>query len=355
MEAQMEFRVVDVNKLAPNPFQPRERFDEEKLSELADSLESRGDIQPIVVREHEKGYQIIAGERRWRAAKLAGMKTIPVLVRETAEEDILLESLIENLHREDLTDIERENAIYQLWKSGRFKTKGDLARTLGVTSTRVNSDIEAREFRERVPVDQVISTEAIRASRGIPTEERKRVIEKVSKGELGVRETWTATKVLKRAPEPVKEAILKPKSRITPRMAEKLLELPEEKQVEAIRHIEALRLDEDEVISHVEAMKVEVPLPPPAEFEKIRERYEDLQKEIKARLATPEAKERGELFRNWASHIAVAGIIDSISCPICKSKELGWICHKLTIQNALEEAEKRYKEDLNRNKAQRKL
>ena len=355
MERRMECKVVDVETLSPNPFQPREQFDEERLGELANSLKSRGDIQPVVVREHDEGYQIIAGERRWRAAKLAVMKTIPVLGRETAEEDILLESLIENLHREDLTDMERENAIYHLWKSGRFKTKADLARTLGVTSTRVSSDIEAKEFREKVPIDQVISTEAIRASRGIPTEERKRVIEKVSKGELGVRETWTATKVLKRASEPVKKAILKPQSRITPRMAEKVLELPEEKQAEAIRHIEDLRLDEDEVVSHIEAMKVEVPLPPPAEFEKVRERYEDLQKEFKARLATPEAQERGALFRNWASHIAVAGIVDSISCPICKSKELGWICHRLTIQKALEEAEKRYKEDLNRNKAQRKL
>lgn len=349
MARKMELRIVNVDELMPNPYQPRERFDDEKLKELADSLKSRGELQPVIAKEHGEGYQIIAGERRWRAAKLAGIMEIPILVRDTAEKDVLLESLVENLHRLDLTDTERENAIYELWKSERFKTKAELAKTLGVTQTRVSSDIEAREFRQRASIDQQISTEAIRASRGLPLEERKRVIEKIEKGELGVRETWAVTKVLKEASKPVKEALLKPKSRITPKMATRVLDLPEERQAETLKQIESLRLDEDEAISHIEAMKVEAPLPPPVEIEAVRQRYEELQKDIKARLQTPEAMERGERFRNWTSHIAVAGVLESISCPICHSKQLGWLCHNIKIQDALEETEKEYKKGLKKN------
>lgn len=350
MPRKMDYKIVDVDKLSPNPFQPREQFDQEGLRELADSLISRGDIQPIIVREYEKGYQIIAGERRWRAAKLAGINEIPVLVRDTTEQDVLLESLIENLHRLDLSDIERENAIYKLWKSGRFATKAELAKAIGVSNARVENDIEAKEFREREKVSMETSTRTIRGTRGLPTEVRKRIIEKVSRDELKVSEVDTVAKVIRKSPKPLKKAILKPKSRITPTMAEKILELPEEKQTEAVKQIESLRLEEDEAISHVEAMKVEVPLPPPEEIVAVRERYEDLQKEIKARLQTPEAMERGERFRNWTSHIAVVGALDSMSCPICQSKELGWICHTLTIQDALEMAEKKYKQDLKKNK-----
>jgi len=343
MARKMEFKIVDVDELVPNPFQPREGFDKESISELADSLKSRGEIQPIIVRKHKRGYQIICGERRWRAAKLARMGKIPVLVRDTVEEDVLLESLVENLHRLDLTDIERENAIYSLWKSGKFKTRVELARAIGVPESRVQEDVEAKEFREKEKVAMAVSTRVIRGTRGLPTPERKHIIEKVQRGELKVSEVDTTAKILRSAPEPIKRAILKPKSRITPVLAEKLQVLPVEKQSEAIKQIESLRLTEDEGIAHIETMKVEVPLPPPEELEKIRERYESLQKEIKAKLETPEAKERGELFRNWSSHIAIAGVLDSVFCPICKSKQLGWICHGLSVKEALEEAEKKYK------------
>lgn len=342
----IECKIVDVNKLSPNPSQPREKFDEENLSELAVSLKSRGDIQPIIVREHERGYQIIAGERRWRAAKLAGMKEVPVLVRATAEEDVLLESLIENLHRQDLKSHERENAVYALWKTDRWKTYEELGKTLGKTYKWVSSNVEAASIRkkERIPVE--VSTRTISSTVGLEREERRQIIEKVRKEEIPEKEVREYARVVKKATKPVKKALLKPKSRLTPKMAQKLLELPEPKQVRAVKQIEALRLEEDEAISHVEAMKVEVPLPPPEEIGKVRVRYEELQKEIKAKLETPEAIERGDLFRNWTSHIAVAGIFDSISCPICKSKKLGWMCHNLTIQDALSTAEKKYKEDI---------
>jgi ParB family chromosome partitioning protein len=348
MQRQLEYRIVGIEKLAPNPYQPRQHFDEESLRELGESLKSRGEIQPIIVRAHAKGYQIIAGERRWRAAKLAGLKQVPVLVKDTAETDILLESLVENLHREDLTSAERENAVYELWKTGRWKTQAELARELGKASNWVGTNVDAALLRRKERIPATISTKVITDTAALGKEERTQVIEKYRREEITEPRIREYARVLKKAPEPVKRAVLKPKSRITPKMAEKILELPKQKQVSAMRQVESLRLDEDEAVRHIETMKIEVPLPPPEELEKVRERYEDLQREFKAKLETPEAKERGELFRNWTSHIAVAGILDSISCPICKSKKLGWMCHSLSVEAALAEAEKKYKADVSK-------
>jgi len=346
MPTEMKFKTVDIDILSPNPFQPREHFDKESLTELANSLKSRGQIQPVVVREQGSRYQIIAGERRWRAAKIAGLREIPVLVKDTAEENVLLESLIENLHRLNLTSVERENAVYRLWKTGKWKNHAELGRELGKSPTWVSSNVNSAIIRKKEKISPTISTRIIHSTSTLGEEERSQIIEKFRREEITEPKIREYARVVKKATKPVKKALLKPKSRVTPKMAQKLLELPEPKQVRAVKQIEALRLEEDEAISHVEAMKVEIPLPPPEELGEVRARYEELQKDIKAKLSTPEAIERGELFRNWTSHIAVAGIIDSISCPVCKSKKLGWICHNLTIQDALAKAEKKYKEDL---------
>jgi len=153
-------------------------------------------------------------------------------------------------------------------------------------------------------------------------------------------------RLLEQAPSYIAEVARKMESTMTPTVIQKIMELPKDKQKNAVRWIESLRLTEKEALAHIESMKVEVAMPPAEEMEKIRERYERLKEEIRSKLETPEARERGELFRNWTSHIAVAGILDAISCPICKSKRLGWICHNLEIKDALGEAEKRYKESV---------
>jgi len=245
----LQFDLIPADRIRPNPFQPREAFEKESLKELADSIKEAGIIQPIIVRRHGKGFQIIAGERRWRALQMAGVKKIPAIIKDTAEDRVLLESLIENLHRLDLADVERENAIHELWKSGRFKSKADLAKALGITETRAISDIDAKELRERERLGRAVSTEAIRATRGLKEEERKRVIERVSREEIGVREAWTVSKVLKRASEPLKKELLKPKSPITPRMAETILEkLPSKEEQEAVvKEAKQYRLTEEEV------------------------------------------------------------------------------------------------------------
>jgi len=192
----MELKLIPLNKIQPNPFQPRESFERESLKELADSMKNASVVQPIVVRRHGETYQIVAGERRWRAAQLAGFEEVPCLVKEIAEERVLLESLIENLHRKDLTDTERENAIHELWENREelgFKYKSDLARAIGVRPLDVENDIEAWEFRHReVGIPPSTPTYIISRTKGLPVEERKIVIDKVQKGEFQAKEAYTA-------------------------------------------------------------------------------------------------------------------------------------------------------------------
>lgn len=101
---------LDIERIIPNLDQPRTAFPEEKLEELAQSIREHGILQPIVVRRHGEMFQIVAGERRWRAAQRAGLHRIPVVIREVPDEQLLELALVENLQREDLTPIEEAQA-----------------------------------------------------------------------------------------------------------------------------------------------------------------------------------------------------------------------------------------------------
>jgi ParB family chromosome partitioning protein len=105
---------IDTDLLRPNKFQPRTQMDDERIENLARSIRSNGIIQPIVVRQVEQGYEIVAGERRWRAAQRAGLLTVPVVVRDIPEDRLLAVALIENLQREDLNPIEEAVAYRRL-------------------------------------------------------------------------------------------------------------------------------------------------------------------------------------------------------------------------------------------------
>ena len=113
-EASTGLLEVPANAIAPNPKQPRSRFDDETLEELAASIREVGILQPIVVRRTGQGYEVVTGERRLRAAKLAGLATVPVVLRDSDDSDLLREALIENIHREDLNPIELGEAFRQL-------------------------------------------------------------------------------------------------------------------------------------------------------------------------------------------------------------------------------------------------
>lgn len=126
-----DLRSIPLDKIGPNPFQPRKAFDPEKLAELAESFKSRGMLQPILVKKDGAGFQLVAGERRYRAAKLAGLETIPALVLEEIETPEMLQlALIENLQREDLNPIETAQA-YQSLVDQCGLTQGELAARIG--------------------------------------------------------------------------------------------------------------------------------------------------------------------------------------------------------------------------------
>ena len=105
---------IDINDIKPNSNQPRKTFDEDKLQELAASIEEHGLIQPVVLRKVKRGYEIVAGERRWRAARIIGIREIPCIVKELSDEENMLLAIIENMQREDLNPIEEAEGISQM-------------------------------------------------------------------------------------------------------------------------------------------------------------------------------------------------------------------------------------------------
>ncbi len=121
---------LELDKIIPNEYQPRKVFNEEKLKELAASIGEQGVIQPVIVHKAGGGYQLIAGERRWRASRIAGLKTIPALVKDATKRELLEMALIENIQREDLNPLEAAEAYKRL--QDEFKlTQDDLAKRVG--------------------------------------------------------------------------------------------------------------------------------------------------------------------------------------------------------------------------------
>ena len=118
----MELKMIDITKLDPNPLQPRESFDREKLKELAGTISEVGILQPIFVRPKGDRYEIIGGERRYKASQIAGEKTIPALVKDLPDSEVMVQSLIENVHRENLKPVEQAKAILEVFKAEEGKS-----------------------------------------------------------------------------------------------------------------------------------------------------------------------------------------------------------------------------------------
>jgi len=140
-----------VASLEPNPFQPRSAMDPARLSELTASIRESGMVQPILVRRHGERYQIIAGERRWRAAQQAGLANVPVVVRDVADDRLLELALVENIQREELTPLEEAQAFHRLQEELRL-TQEEVARKVGRDRTTVTNTLRLlrlpREVRE---------------------------------------------------------------------------------------------------------------------------------------------------------------------------------------------------------------
>lgn len=140
---------LKLNEIEPDINQPRKTFDDEKLQELAESIKEHGVIQPIIVSKKDEYYQIIAGERRWRASKKAGLKTIPAIVRDYDEKKIREISLIENIQRQNLNPIETAKAIKELMEIHDM-TQDDIAKTLGKSRSTIANTLRVLNLDERV-------------------------------------------------------------------------------------------------------------------------------------------------------------------------------------------------------------
>ncbi len=184
--------MVPINKVEPNKEQPRKNFNEDALLELSESIKQMGIIQPIVVQDRESFYEIIAGERRWRAAKQAGLKKVPVIVKNYTEQEIVEISLIENIQREDLNPIEEALAYKRLLEEFNLK-QDEVAERVSKSRTAVTNSIRLLKLDERVQqmvIDDLIQTGHARALLGIEDSEKQyNMAQKVFDEKLSVRET----------------------------------------------------------------------------------------------------------------------------------------------------------------------
>ena len=191
--------MVKISKVEPNRSQPRKKFSEDSLQELAESIKQCGVLQPILVSEQKGYYEIIAGERRWRAAKLAGLKEIPVVIKKLTEQEIVEISLIENIQREDLNPIEEAMAYKRLLDEFHMKQE-TIAECVNKSRTAVANSLRLLKLDERVQqmlMDEKISAGHARALLGISNKEKQwELAVKVAEAEFSVRETEKMVKMI---------------------------------------------------------------------------------------------------------------------------------------------------------------
>ena len=203
--------MVKINQVEPNRDQPRKDFDEDALVELADSIKQFGILQPLIVQKKKDYYEIIAGERRWRAAKIAGVKEVPVIVKEFTDQEIVEISLIENIQRENLNPIEEAMAYKRLLEEFNLK-QDEVAERVSKSRTAVTNSMRLLKLSPRVQqmiVDDMISTGHARALLAIDDEEQQYMLaNKIFDEKLSVRETEKLVKTLKNPKREVKKTII---------------------------------------------------------------------------------------------------------------------------------------------------
>ena len=184
--------MMDIKKVEPNREQPRKKFDEDALIELSESIKQFGVLQPLLVQEKDDYYEIIAGERRWRAAKLAGIKQVPVIVKKLTKQEIMAISLIENIQRENLNPIEEAQAYKRLLTEFDLK-QDEVAEKVSKSRTAVTNAMRLLKLNEKVQqmvIDEMLTTGHARALLGIDDQEKQYIVaQKIFDEKLSVRET----------------------------------------------------------------------------------------------------------------------------------------------------------------------
>ena len=205
---------VKISRIEPNKDQPRKNFDEDALQELAESIKQFGVIQPLIVQKRDDFYEIIAGERRWRAAKIAGLKEVPVIIKDYTDQEIVEISLIENIQREDLNPIEEAFAYKRLLEEFHLK-QDEVAERVSKSRTAVTNSMRLLKLDGRVQqmvIDEMITTGHARAILAIEDKELQyQTAVRVFDEKLSVRETEKLVKKIGKEqtaaaeePEPIK-------------------------------------------------------------------------------------------------------------------------------------------------------
>jgi ParB family chromosome partitioning protein len=192
-------RDVPIDEIEANRFQPRERFEEASLMALADSIRELGVLQPVLVRESDEGYELIAGERRWRAAKRAGLTTIPALVRTADDLASLEQAVVENLHRADLNPLEEAAAYQQLLEDFEL-TQTTLATRVGKSRSAISNLLRLFQLPgsiQKLVMDGRLAEGHARALLGTPDrQQQERLAQRAVRQGLSVREVEEAVRAL---------------------------------------------------------------------------------------------------------------------------------------------------------------
>ena len=217
---------INIHDIMPNVNQPRKTFNEEKIQELADSIRQHGIIQPIVVRKKKKGYEIVAGERRWRASMKAGLAEVPCLVRELTDEQNMLIAIIENMQREDLNPVEEAEGLQQMI-SNFGMTQEQVSKSVGKSRPYITNSLRLLKLPDYIIEklsEGVISAGHGRTLVSIEDESmRKQIFTKVLEENLSVRET---EKLVAEMGKPAKKkAAKKVKNPNTAKVEEELKEI----------------------------------------------------------------------------------------------------------------------------------
>ena len=183
---------IDINDIKPNKAQPRMTFDEDKLKELESSIKEHGVIQPLIVREAENGYELVAGERRWRASRLAGLKKVPCIIRNFDDRQNAIVAIIENMQREDLNPIEEAEGLRSMTETYGF-TQEQVSASLGKSRTYITNSIRLLKLPKEI--QQFVSDGQMSAAHGrtiinvTDAKKQREICDKVIKLGLSVRET----------------------------------------------------------------------------------------------------------------------------------------------------------------------
>ena len=199
---------VRLSQIEPNREQPRKVFDEDALIELSESIKQYGVLQPLLVQKKDKYYEIIAGERRWRAAKLAGVKEVPVIIKDYSTQEVMEIALIENIQREDLNPIEEAQAYQRLIKDYRLK-QDEVAEKVSKSRAAITNSLRLLKLDERVQemvMEGKLSNGHARAIIGIEDgDQQYQVAQKIFDEQMSVRETEKLMKNLNRPEKPEKQ------------------------------------------------------------------------------------------------------------------------------------------------------